>query len=133
MKQAVKHVALTAIAAVVCAGAVAIVYTMQGWPEIVLSTAIPAILGLINGLFLFRLPHIIALPAKQFLKGYAISRAIKAGLNMLVFGISLAIIFGKDYNLFRPIVVYLIGYLVFMLIEIAALYTSTQRKGVKHA
>ncbi len=133
MTLAAKHIAVTAMVTVLSVAAVLIIYIVQGWPEIALATAIPVLLGLINGHFLYRLPRLVALPAKQFLKRYAISRVLKAGLNLLVFGVGLATIFAVGYNLFRLIVVYLTVYFVFLVVEIAVLYTTTQRKGANHA
>lgn len=134
MSALAKLLAVTAVLAAMCMVAVAATYLSMGWDGLALALLIPCALALINGIFYRYLMRIVALPAQQFVRSYATIRAIKFGLNLLVFGLMLAIIFASKGNFLRPIAVYIAVYFVFFVHEIATLYTQTnKRKGANNA
>lgn len=134
MSALAKLLAVTAVLAAMCMVAVAATYLAMGWDGLALALLIPCALALINGIFYRYLMRIVALPAQQFVRRYATIRAIKFGLNLLVFGLMLAIIFASKGNFLRPIAVYIAVYFVFFVHEIATLYTQTnKRKGANNA
>lgn len=129
-----KLLAATAAIAAVSMAIVASTYLAMGWDGLLLALLIPCAVALINGAFYRCLLRIVEQPAQQFVRRYATLRAIKFGLNLLVFGFMLAIIFACKGNILRPLAVYIAVYFVFFIHEIATLYTQTnKRKGANNA